>query len=337
MTAGVVKHWLDSGKFELPLPGSGATAQRWQRLGELAHEDLVAARIAMAHTDAVAILDELGGKPVQHAQLWAVWDGADAGDSVTAATTHDGAVTLSGTKQWCPGASFCTHALVAGTHPDGTRGLFAVSLWDTTVRALPSEWANPGMAGSDTRAVRFTNTSAVPVGDPDGYRSRPGFCHRAIGAAACWFGGARAVAEPLYELSASGAADEHALVHLGAVDAALAGAGAVLGASAGQIDADPFDRAGQAELLARRVRAVVADAVDETIDRVGRALGPVQLCRNEIHARRVADLSIYVRQIHPERELAALGALVAPAAPAAPAATTLRFPTRRRVSRPRPA
>ncbi|EUA41073.1 hypothetical protein I549_2011 [Mycobacterium avium subsp. avium 2285 (R)] len=63
MTAGLVKHWLESGRLELPLPASGRTAERWQRLAELAAENIVAARVAEAHVDAVAILHELGGKP----------------------------------------------------------------------------------------------------------------------------------------------------------------------------------------------------------------------------------------------------------------------------------
>ncbi len=73
MTAGLVKHWLESGRLELPLPASGRTAERWQRLARLAEEDIVAARIAEAHVDAVAILHELGGKPPEPGQLWGVW------------------------------------------------------------------------------------------------------------------------------------------------------------------------------------------------------------------------------------------------------------------------
>ncbi len=62
MTAGLVRHWLETGRLELPLPASGRTAERWQRLARLAEEDIVAARIAESHVDAVAILHELGGK-----------------------------------------------------------------------------------------------------------------------------------------------------------------------------------------------------------------------------------------------------------------------------------
>lgn len=317
MTAGLVKHWLESGRLELPLPASGRTAERWQRLAELAAENIVAARVAEAHVDAVAILHELGGKPPEPGQLWSVW-AAEAPDAVLTATDIRGAYLLNGTKVWCPGAGFCTHALVTARRDDGTPGLFAVTVTDPTVKALPSTWWNAGMAGSDTRPVQFTNTHAVAVGDPGDYLIRPGFWHGAIGVAACWLGGARRVADPLYRCAASQSADAYSLAHLGAVDAALAAGDAMLAAAAAQVDADPFDRAGTAQLLARRVRTVVEHAVDEAITRPGRALGPGPLCQDGRHAQRVADLSIYIRQSHAERDLAELGRLAGRRAVRAP-------------------
>ncbi|ETZ47523.1 acyl-CoA dehydrogenase, middle domain protein [Mycobacterium avium MAV_120809_2495] len=313
----MVKHWLESGRLELPLPASGRTAERWQRLAELAAENIVAARVAEAHVDAVAILHELGGKPPEPGQLWSVW-AAEAPDAVLTATDIRGAYLLNGTKVWCPGAGFCTHALVTARRDDGTPGLFAVTVTDPTVKALPSTWWNAGMAGSDTRPVQFTNTHAVAVGDPGDYLIRPGFWHGAIGVAACWLGGARRVADPLYRCAASQSADAYSLAHLGAVDAALAAGDAMLAAAAAQVDADPFDRAGTAQLLARRVRTVVEHAVDEAITRTGRALGPGPLCQDGRHAQRVADLSIYIRQSHAERDLAELGRLAGRRAVRAP-------------------
>ncbi|EUA40525.1 acyl-CoA dehydrogenase, middle domain protein [Mycobacterium avium subsp. avium 2285 (R)] len=234
------------------------------------------------------------------------------------ATDIRGAYLLNGTKVWCPGAGFCTHALVTARRDDGTPGLFAVTVTDPTVKALPSTWWNAGMAGSDTRPVQFTNTHAVAVGDPGDYLIRPGFWHGAIGVAACWLGGARRVADPLYRCAASQSADAYSLAHLGAVDAALAAGDAMLAAAAAQVDADPFDRAGTAQLLARRVRTVVEHAVDEAITRTGRALGPGPLCQDGRHAQRVADLSIYIRQSHAERDLAELGRLAGRRAVRAP-------------------
>lgn len=309
MSAGVVRHWLETGRLELPMPGSGRTAERWRRLALLAEEDVTAARLAEAHADAVAILDELGAKPPALGQLWGVW-AAESSDAVLNATAlHDGDVTLSGTKPWCSGSGICSHALVTARGPDGVRGLYAVKIDDPAVKPLPSTWWNPGMTGSDTRAVQFTNAPAVAVGDPGAYLSRPGFWHGAIGVAACWLGGARAVARPLYKRAAQEGADAHALAHLGSVDSAIAAAEALMTMTAAMVDADPFNRKGNAQLHARRVRAVVETAVDEAIGRTGRALGPTPLCQDGPHARRVADLTIYVRQSHAERDLAELGRL----------------------------
>jgi alkylation response protein AidB-like acyl-CoA dehydrogenase len=309
VTAALAKHWLEYGRLDLPLPASGRTAERWRRLALLAEGNLVAARIAEAHVDAVAILDELGGKPPESGQLWGVW-AAESRDTVLAATNlGGGAFALSGTKVWCSGAGFCTHALVTARLDNGRQGLFAVALDDPAVKPLPSTWCNVGMAGSDTRPVLFSNAQAVAVGDPGDYLNRPGFWHGAIGVAACWLGGARRVADPLYRCASSESADAYALAHLGAVDAALAAADAILAAAASHIDNHPFERVDAAELLARRVRAVVEHAVDEAITRTGRALGAGPLCQDGRHAQRVADLTVYVRQSHAERDLAELGRL----------------------------
>jgi hypothetical protein len=189
------------------------------------------------------------------------------------------------------------------------RGLFAVDLGDSHVRPLPGNWRNAGMADSDTRSVQFTDAPAVAVGAPGDYLDRPGFWHGAIGVSACWLGGARAVAAPLYERAARESVDPHTLAHLGAVDAAIAAAEATLLSAACQVDEDPLNSTGLAELIARRTRAVVETAVEETIGRTGRALGPGPLAQDAEHAQRVADLTMYVRQSHAERDLAELGRL----------------------------
>jgi hypothetical protein len=131
--------------------------------------------------------------------------------------------------------------------------------------------------------------------------------------AACWLGGARGVAGPLYRAIAdehNGASgDVEAHVHLGAIDAALAAGEAVLLSAACYVDAQPHgDRA---ELIARRVRAVVEHAVDEVITRIGRAFGPATLALDGEHAQRLVDLTLYVQQSHAERDLATLGRLAA--------------------------
>ena len=308
MTSGLLSRWLDSGALDLPLPGGGETARRWHRLAELAEVDVVAARLAEAHTDAVAILAEIGESESKSGQLWGVW-AAESRDAVLSADGDGDTTSLNGTKVWCSGAGLCTHALVTARLDSGERGLFAVDLRHSGVRPLPSGWRNSGMAESDTRSVQFSNAPANPVGRPGEYLSRPGFWHGAIGVAACWLGGARAVAQPLYARAAQDSADAHTLAHLGAVDAVLAAGEAMLDSAAVAVDNDPLNRKGAAETIARRTRAVIETAVEESIVRTGRALGPAPLCQDAQHAKRVADLTVYVRQSHAERDLERLGVL----------------------------
>ncbi len=308
MSADLVGRWLAAGDLDLPLPGSGQTAQRWAQLAELTEADVVAGRLGEAHTDAVAILAELDGPTPESSQLWGVW-AAESGDAVLHARGDGDDVTLDGTKAWCSGAGICTHALVTARLDGDARGLFAVDLGHPGMRPLQRTWRNAGMADSDTRSVRFSDAPATPVGAPGDYLDRPGFWHGAIGVSACWLGAARAVAAPLYARAVDESVDPHALAHLGVVDAALSAAEATLLTAACQVDADPSNRTGRAELIARRTRAVVETAVDEAIGRTGRALGPGPLALDAGHAQRVADLTMYVRQSHAERDLAQLGRL----------------------------
>jgi hypothetical protein len=129
--------------------------------------------------------------------------------------------------------------------------------------------------------------------------------------AACWYGGARGVGRTLLAAAAERDVGPHALAHLGAVDIALHTASTVLDKAAAEIDADPDDRKNGGRLRALRVRAFVEAAATDVMQRTGRALGAGPLCHDEAHSRRVADLTVYLRQHHAERSLAELGSLVA--------------------------
>ena len=312
MSDPLVKRWLDAGELDLPLPGSGQTAKRWRKLAAFAEIDVVAGRLAEAHADATAILAELGAHPPERGELWAVW-AAESAEVTLTVEEVDGFAELNGTKSWCSGAGLCTHALVTAHRSDGDRGLYAVDLRCPHVTALEDSWRNAGMKDADTRTVEFRGAAATPVGSPGEYLQRAGFWYGAIGVAACWLGAARGVAAALYRAvgdeHSNAAHDTHAQAHLGAIDAALTAADAVLIATACQVDAGTD--CARAELIARRARAVVETTVDEVIVRTGRALGPTPLVLDAEHARRVADLTIYVRQSHAERDLAALGRLAA--------------------------
>jgi alkylation response protein AidB-like acyl-CoA dehydrogenase len=282
-----------------PLPGSGRTGERLKTLASVSRRDLVLGRLVEAHADACAITSELGGPPVRAGTRWGVWAAGPA-RSVTA-TLADGGWVLSGTKIWCSGATLLTHALIDAAAPDGQR-LFAVALAQQGVDAGPPIWVGPGMRRSDTRSVTFSTVPAEPVGGPGEYLARPGFWAGAVGVAACWYGGAVAVADRL--AAADRLSDPHWQAALGGAAAALYGARGALSAAAARIDASP---GADHSMTALACRSVVERAATEVIDRAGRALGPGPLAHDAVHAATVVDLAVYIRQHHGDRDLADLG------------------------------
>ena len=292
-----------SGRLNLPLPGSGRTRERWAGFMDLAGEDLSLARLGEGHADAVAILGELGEPEPPPGSRWGVWAANPPGPSLRAEPAGEGWC-LTGVKQYCSGARCCTHALVTAAAPDGVR-LFTVTAGSFV--PLLGTWPATGMAGSDTLDVEFLAAPAHPVGPPGAYLNRPGFAHGGVGVAACWYGGARAIGRTLLTAAAQRDIGAHGQAHLGAVDIALRTGRAALDAAADGIDADPADLKDESRLRALRVRALIEQIATSVMHRVGRALGAGPLCHDAAHGRRIADLTVYLRQHHAERNLAELG------------------------------
>ena len=73
-----------------------------------------------------------------------------------------------------------------------------------------------------------------------------------------------------------------------------------------------------AQVLAARVRHVVATTSEDVARDVSHALGPGPLSQEPDHVARVADLALYLRQHHAERDAAELGRLLAEADSGAP-------------------
>ncbi|MFD7819678.1 acyl-CoA dehydrogenase family protein [Streptomyces sp. NPDC059698] len=299
---------IGNGELSFPLPGSGRTAERFAALRSVAETGLSTARLVEGHVDATAVLAELGAPPPGPGERWGVWAAEPPGEGLTAVRQGAGWV-VSGLKQYCSGAHSCTHALVTARAGEARR-LFAVEVAAEGCRPVEGTWSAVGMAGSDTPDVRFTDVPATAVGEPEAYVNRPGFWHGGIGVAACWYGGAVAVSRVLREAAAR-RADPHTDAHLGAADVQLYTAATVLDRAAGEIDADPGDERGGARLRAMRVRAAVESVCRQVLDHVGRATGAGPLCHDAGHARTVADLGVYIRQHHAERDLAGLGAFLA--------------------------
>ena len=190
-----VRRLSEDGDLDLPLPGSGRTWERVTRLAAITRDDTVVGRLAEAHTDAVAILAELDGPASKPGQVWGVW-AAEPPQPVLRAVPDGDGYRLDGRKAWCSGASICDHALITALLGE-QRALFAVDVTDPTAHPVPDTWHAVGMDESDSGDVEFDSTPAVVVGAPGEYLTRPGFWHGAVGVAACWYGGACGVADPL--------------------------------------------------------------------------------------------------------------------------------------------
>lgn len=295
-----------------PFPGEGRTSGLWSLLASVAAIDLTVARVVEPHLDALAILRQ-AALPAEHASVYGVYAAERAG-LVVSALQRDGGTVLDGVKPWCSLAGALDRALVTAQTPTGRR-LFAVDLHHEGATALPGQWHARGLAAVESGDLRLQDVPASPVGEAGWYLERPGFAWGGIGVAACWYGGAAAVAQRLLDSTRGREPDQVALAALGEADRLLHGARLALAAAAHRVDAgEAVGTAG--DLLAARVRGVVATAAERVLILAGHALGPAPLTLDEQHARRVADLTVYLRQHHAERDDARLGAAVRDEAPA---------------------
>ncbi len=308
---------IDAELDRLPLPAQGSTLVRWQSLAAVAAHDLSLAKLYEGHTDALAILCEFG-----HAALaaegtsWGVWAAEAPQGRMRIVAAAGQRVTLSGDKYWCSGAASATHALLTAwrdSDPSSPQ-LVAVDLRQPGIRVTASAWHALGMAGSASLDVNFSQVEGRCVGQPGDYLARPGFWQGGAGIAACWYGGALALAGALRRQAqgdhvvAAHPGASFRLAALGRVDVAMSATAALLRECAAWIDAHPH---ADAALVAGRARLAAEACATTVLDTVGRALGAAPFCRDARFARAATDLPVFIRQSHAERDLAALGERVA--------------------------
>lgn len=305
---------VSKGLDQLPLPGSGRTLERWNILAGVAAIDLSLAKLYEGHTDALAILAELGCEEMAGDRAsWGTWAAEGREGRAVIESVHGDQVELSGGKNWCSGAGFVDQGLITAWHADG-RGpqLVAVAVKQAGINVRREAWHAIGMAESCSFDIRFDRARGTLVGGIGDYLSRPGFWQGGAGIAACWYGGAIALGRMLHaavrEATAPNGPDGFRLAALGKVDVALQLTAAALRDAAHTIDADPKadlrQKALEVRLAAQRCALLVSDEA-------GRSLGAAAFCRDARFARLAADLPVFVSQSHGERDFSALGAMVA--------------------------
>lgn len=285
-----------------PFVGQGATLDVWEALATLASHDLALARAIEPHIDAQTILDQEASSHVRGG-TWGVFASEGSGHRVEARESDTG-WRLTGVKQWCSLGGSLSDALVTAWVSESERRLFRVKLSEHGVRVSSAEWHSRGLEEIPSNAVEFDESPATPVGATGWYLDRPGFAWGGISVAACWLGGATGLGRSLLEATRrpGGRGDDITLMHLGAVDARLAESRQAFAAAAAVLDSGD-----EAVVLGKRLRSTVARAAEGAMFHVGHALGPEPLVRDESHAKRVADLTVYIRQHHGERDDASLG------------------------------
>jgi alkylation response protein AidB-like acyl-CoA dehydrogenase len=314
-TGAALRELVRSGRLDLPLPAAGRTVERFESLWRLGAADLTIGRLAEAHADAIAILAE-AGRAAPVGSCLGVWATGGAANRVVLERAGR-RLRLSGTKAFCSGATLLDAALVT-TERDHDELLVLIDLTLPGIEVDLSGWRTSAMIGTATGAVTFDGVPVdddAVVGAPGFYLRRRGFWYGAIGVAAVWAGGGDAIADALRSSASDAArtpggnADPHMLAHLGAVHAAVVTMRQLLRRAADEIDerAGTTDDERERAIRALSVRHVVERCCHEIIDRVGRALGPRPLALDAEHARLVAELQLYVRQDHGERDLEALG------------------------------
>ena len=275
--------------------------------------DLTVARVVEPHLDAMAITAQAaaegGAAPPPGDGAWGVYAAHGPGHHLLAATDEGGGWLLTGRKPWCSLAAELGHAVItAHTGPDTTRA-FAVALGHPGVRHPEQDWVSRGLTRVRSTTLELDGVPGTPLGEDGWYLERPGFAWGGIGVAAVWLGAAQALLATLRAAAERRPPDQIALAHLGQADSLVHGSLSVLDAAAGAIGAGAAVGS-RGAVLAHRVRASCAGTAEGLVAIVGHALGPGPLTADEEHARRVADLTVYVRQHHAERDLARLGSLL---------------------------
>jgi len=301
-----LKELEEAGTLELPGLGGGRTAERLMTLFDLGARDLSLARVAEAHLDAKSILAE-AGVPARDNIFYGVWASESPGSQVLLTMEANGELFLDGEKRFCTGATFLDRALITARETDGP-GLFDVDLRLPGITVHQSTWATAAFADTGTSCVSFSRvrlSNDARVGTANWYLTRPGFWAGALGPAACWAGGAAGLCTAALH---AGINNVHGRAQLGALRANVWGSKAILRQAAIEIDRAPADIP-RLEKVALMARHLIERNCTDTLDRFGRATGPRLLAFDEEASRRHAELSLYIRQCHAERDLETLDSL----------------------------
>ncbi len=297
---------------QVPPLGEGCSWTRFRYLRDIARKNLSLARLLEGHLDATAILHE-AGRPVDDRLTYAIWASGGPG-ATTRVKSQGSSIVLRGSKPFCSGADLVDRALV---HTDFDPVLVEVDFTAAGGSILydRDNWCAPAFAGTHTWTTEFHDVplaADAQIGEPGWYFKRAGFWQGAIGPATCWAGGAIGLVDYARKHCRK---QPHACAHLGALLAAERNMNSSLKCAAEEIDRDPENSSGEAYPRALAVRHTIERECQQTMDHFGRMFGPRPLAYDAHMAQHYAELTLYIRQCHAERDLQELGEHALAAAP----------------------
>ena len=284
----------------VPLPGSGGTVERLRSLAALGALDGALVRLAEGHLDAVAIRDELGADRVARGR-----GVGRVGRAAGAPRRRAGRIGMAAVRGPSRGAR-APPASTAPSSPPPTPTAAGPLFAGRRRRCLTSTTTGGRSACGPATRAPGTSTCRLdaPLGPVECYVERAGFWHGGVGVAACWHGLAERLADDTGRAGRPGR--RSVLVKAAAAERPVPSPPPPPPGRAGrQIDDDPTDiRAAQRR--AQLVRVAVAGLARPSSTSRSTPRAPAPCASTPDHARAVADLTVYVRQLHHGRDVAAI-------------------------------
>lgn len=287
-------------------------------LTAIGRTDIPFARLAEGHIDAVRILRQAGRTPAPGA-LYGVWASRSRGGGLSAIREIN-RFRLSGTVPFASGSGLLDRALVTaviqprpGTEPVAAQPeqlLLDVDVHEWTPDL--DSWQTAAMGASRSFTVTVRDRFAPDhgqVGPAGFYLGRPGFFPGGIGVAAVWVGAAARVADLVSHFvdGSPNGPDQASRIKLGGLRLEVSTANALVGYAGTQLAAgleSPTSSwcAEDLQDLATEVRAGVGAAVRRLLDTSRALAGPAGLAHAADLSAAIADLDLYVRQQHSDRD-----------------------------------
>ncbi len=293
-----------------------------EALASIGGEDASLGRLAEGHINALQLVRTFGSSEqrtclasnVEDGALFGVWNTEDA-DALRVVDERGDSFVIAGRKSFCSGAHILDYALVTVRHAGGAQ-LCLIDLADAALSIDAGSWRPLGMLDSDSFTVAWHDAVLQRervVGSRDDYYRQPWFGGGAVRFCAVQWGVARAIFTDLvrYLRTRERDADPHQLARIGRARIAIQTGRLWLDGAAARwtaYDDTPTDANAETVVaIAREMRFAIEAVAREVMMLCETSVGARGLLEPHPFARRIADLTMYLRQPNPDGALVDVG------------------------------